>query len=203
MGASLSLRLPSSRNARIGVISLFVLTWLLVLSVLFSSLQNPNGVHGVAEYVADSSHAILDHVRPGMDKATKAKLARLAVLEQEHKLYITNHARCDAHVSELLQGIDDKWGRTALDMSVGYEGSGVRVRRVAEKLVKGEKVVSATGGPHPGHHGPRRLHHVRPQHARGGQAVACPSRGDAARGVPKIRRPGGQQRDRRDGIRLL
>lgn len=129
------LQLPSSRRARLLAYGAFVAGWLAIVSLLYSSFQHPNGVRGVAQYV-------VDHVRPGMDDLTKAKLARLAQLEEEADSYVTNHARCSPEVSEVLRDLDDKWGRTALDMSVGFEGSGVRVRRVAQKLLQGEKVVS-------------------------------------------------------------
>lgn len=135
MSPKLSLNLPSSRRARLGVYSALVIGWLAIISLLISSFQHPDGVRGVAAYVVDL-------VKPGIDDLTKAKLARLDQLEAEAEAYVINHGRCSPEISDVLRDLDNKWGRTALDMSVGFEGSGVRVRRVVQKLLRGERIVS-------------------------------------------------------------
>lgn len=137
MGIELAPLLPTSRRARLGLYAALIASWILSVALLLSALEHPDGVSGVAHYVAAA-------VRPTMDGATKAKLARLDQLEDA---YVVAHGRCDPRLSALLEGLDARWGRTALDMSVGFEGSGLRVRRVAHKLLAGERVgITVLGG---------------------------------------------------------
>ncbi|BEI98430.1 hypothetical protein CcaverHIS631_0307290 [Cutaneotrichosporon cavernicola] len=142
MAVEFSLQLPSSRRARLGLYAALIASWVLVISLLFTTLQHPQIVSGVAHYVVSA-------VRPGLglDQVTKAKLERLETLEEQANAYVVAHGRCDPHLSTLLEDLDARWGRTALDMSVGFEGSGIRVRRVAQKLLAGERVgITVLGG---------------------------------------------------------
>jgi hypothetical protein len=140
MAVDFPLQLPTSRRARLGLYAALIASWILIVALLLSALEHPDGVSGVAHYVAAA-------VRPGLDEATKAKLARLEQLEEDAGAYVVQHGRCDAALSSLLEELDARWGRTALDMSVGFEGSGVRVRRIAQKLLAGERVgITVLGG---------------------------------------------------------
>ncbi|GMK56824.1 hypothetical protein CspeluHIS016_0306640 [Cutaneotrichosporon spelunceum] len=140
MAVDISRPLALSRHARLSLFTALVASWVLVIVLLFSTLQNPEGVSGVASYVVSA-------VRPGLDAATKAKLARLDELEAEASAYAVSHGRCDAQLSALLEDLDARWGSTALDMSIGFEGSGLRVRRVVQKLLAGERVgITVLGG---------------------------------------------------------
>ncbi|CAK9780205.1 hypothetical protein CC85DRAFT_290798 [Cutaneotrichosporon oleaginosum] len=140
MTIELALQLPSSRRARLGLYAALVASWTVIIALLLSALEHPDGVSGVARYVAAA-------VRPSIDEVTKAKLARLDQLEVEAGAYVVSHGRCDASLSAQLEELDARWGRTALDMSVGYEGSGLRVRRVVQKLLAGQRVsITVLGG---------------------------------------------------------
>lgn len=75
--------------------------------------------------------------------------------------------RATPELAPALEELDEKWGNTALDMSVVFSGSGIRVRRALRKLLRGEPFVSGSTG-----EGKRR----RPQAARRRACAMCAHR---------------------------
>lgn len=116
------------RNSRFIALGCLILA---AFGLLLLAHQRPEHLTTVRQYIAGGcpDHSYYDADELTFGTATAAAASSPAARQ------------CSAD-SE-IDRMDERWGSLGLDMSVAHAGSALRVRRVIQKIQRGEKVVSA------------------------------------------------------------